>query len=104
MSAMPLSNTISITDFKSEIQKAICSKYNEAHQNTRTFLHIDNVVYNQSSLTFTTDELLLLNKGLKFALLSVKPPIEELATAIQYDTTFSSVPVKQEVIPFSTCI
>ena len=62
---------------------------NEAHQNFRTFLHIGNVVYNQSSLTFTTDKLLLLNKGLKFAFLPVKPPIENLQ--LQFTTAQHSL-------------
>ena len=41
---------------------------------------------------------------MKFALAPVNPPTEELATAIHYGTTFTSQPVKQELIPLSTCV
>ena len=57
-----------------------------------------------SSINFTPDELNLLNKGLMFALPPVNPPIEEIVTAIQCNTTYTSTPVKQKLIPFSTCV
>ena len=78
---------IQILDQKSKKLYVRTTDNNEPHQSTKTFLHIDNVVNNQLSLTFKikTDELLLLNKGLKFALPPVKPPIEELVTATRFN-------------------
>ena len=73
---------------KRKLNKLHAQTNNNAKQNKRTLLCIDNAINKQSSIIFTQDELCLLNKGLKFALPPVKPPIENLVTAIQSGTNY----------------
>lgn len=95
---------LKIETHKRKFDKLYVQNMNGAEQNKRNLSCIDNVVYNKSSTTFTPDELCLLNKGLKFAIPPVKPPIEDLVTAIQCGTTYTNVPAKQELLLHSTCV
>ena len=93
-----------IETHKRKFDKLFGESNNGAQQIKRVFPYIDNVVNNHSSVIFSQNELNLLNKGLKFAIPPIKPPIEDLVTAVQCSTSHLSMPIKQEIILLSTCI
>lgn len=76
-------------------------KERQCHEVDRLILKpepIDNFVRNLSSVEFSEKQLSLLNKGLKFSIPPIKPPIEDLIVAVQSQTKNMDEEVRSKVI------
>ena len=95
---------IKIDTHKKKLNNLCAQQQQSPASHHQTIPSIHNVVTNESTTSFTPDEMALLNKGLKFAIPPIQTPIKDIVVAIQSNITYTAAPVKNELLVHSTKI